>query len=130
MKKFVMIAFVAAATLFTACNSKTDSAANTDAGTTTVETTEVEATEVEAVASEGTGNAALDKYTEFVEKYIELQGKIKGGDVAAAQELQKLGEELAATTAQMQEEFAKMTPAQAEKYKELAEKLQKAAMGN
>ncbi|MDU1903515.1 MAG: hypothetical protein E6772_01920 [Dysgonomonas sp.] len=125
MKKFVMIAFVAAATLFTACNSKTDGAATTDADTTKVETTEVE-----AVATEGTGNAALDKYTEFVNKYIELQDKIKGGDVAAAQELQKLGEELAATTTQMQGEFEKMTPAQAEKYKELAEKLQKAAMAN
>lgn len=121
MKKFVMIAFVAAATIFTACNSKTENAANTEAAGTEAVVEETATT---------TESSALDRYAEIVEKVIALQGKAKQGDAEAIKELTALSQEIANMATQLQAETANMTPEQAQRFTELAQKLQDAAMAN
>lgn len=123
MKKFVMIAFVAAATLMTACNSKTDGAATTGADSVTVETTTVET----VTTTEG---SALDRYAEIVEKVIALQDKAKKGDAEAIKELTTLSQEVAGMATKLQTEMATMTPEQVEKFNALAQRLADSAMAN
>ncbi|MEN9918431.1 MAG: hypothetical protein RL662_867 [Bacteroidota bacterium] len=122
MKKIVMIAFVAAATLsFVACNSKTDGANKENVDTTKVETpAPVDTTATAAVSN-------LDKYAVIVEKVIALQDKAKKGDAEAVKELANLGKEVAEISALLQKETATMTAEQTAKFTELAKKLADAA---
>lgn len=122
MKKIFMIAFVATATLFAACNSKTDNAA-TNADETKVEATTEEVKE--EVKSEG--GSTLDKYADLVEKIIPLQEKAQKGDAAAIKELTDLSQEVANMATELQKEMATMTPEQTARFTELAKKLMDAA---
>lgn len=122
MKKFVMIAFVAAATLFTACNTKTEGAAKDDKDSVKTETAAPE-----TVASETEGDL-VDRYSALVDKLIVLQEKAKKGDTSAVQEAAKLNEEAVALATEFQQQAANMTAEQQAKFAEIAKKLTDAAM--
>lgn len=115
MKKIVMIAFVAAATLsFAACNTKTEGAQGTE-----VDSTAVEAPVVEEVVTDTT---ALGKYETLVNEVIALTEKAKAGDATAVAEVTKLTQDLGNLSTELQKELANMTPEQAAKFAELGKK--------
>jgi len=122
MKKFVMIAFVAAATLFTACNTKTEGA-----GKDNKDSVQVEATTPEATENKAEGDL-VDRYSALVDKLIVLQEKAKKGDTAAVQESAKLQEEAMALATEFQQQAGTMTAEQQAKFAEIAKRLTDAAM--
>lgn len=122
MKKIVMIAFVAAATLsFAACNTKTEGAQGTDADTTKVETPAVDNTVAAADTS------VLGKYEALVNQALPLVEKVQKGDAAASAEYAKIAQEIANLGQDLQKELATMTPEQAAKFAEIGKKFADAA---
>lgn len=122
MKKIVMIAFVAAATLsFAACNTKTEGTQGTDADSTKVETPAVDNTV--AVAD----TTVLGKYEALVNQALPLVEKVQKGDAAASAEYAKIAQEIANLGQDLQKELATMTPEQAAKFAELGKKFAEAA---
>ncbi len=75
------------------------------------------------------GNDALAKYEALINKMIKLyeSGKMKSGDASAMQELQKMSEEMAAMSTELQKEMQNLTPAEAQKFADLGQKLTDAA---
>lgn len=121
MKKIVMIAFVAAATLsFAACNTKTDGAQGSDSDSIQVETAVVE----EVVVTDTT---ALGKYEALINQALPLVEKVQKGDAAAAAEYAKVAQEIANLGQALQTELATMTPEQAAKFAEIGKKFAEAA---
>lgn len=123
MKKIVMIALVAAATLsFAACNTKTDGAKGTDADSLKQEA---------PVAPETTPAAAdtsvLGKYEALVNQALPLVEKVQKGDATAAAEYAKIAQEIANLGQDLQKELATMTPEQAAKFAEIGKKFAEAA---
>lgn len=126
MKKIVMIAFVAAATLsFAACNTKTDGAQGSDADTTQVETPAVDTAAV-AVAD----TSVLGKYEALVNQALPLVEKAQKGDVAAVAELANITKEVETLGQDVQKGLESLTPEQKAKFEELAKKFQDAAKAN
>ncbi|MBD8346494.1 MULTISPECIES: hypothetical protein [unclassified Dysgonomonas] len=120
MKKIVMIAFVAAATLsFAACNTKTEGAQGTDADSIKVETPAIE----EVVAD----TTALGQFEALVNQALPLAEKVQKGDAAATEEYAKVSAEVAALGQELQKGLASMTPEQAAKFAELGKKFSEAA---
>ena len=123
MKKiFTLVAMTAFAVVMTACggnNKKTNDAAATGTETQT-ETTVAPA----AAAAE---SSALDTYEKLINKMIELQPKLAKGDASAVQEYMKISEEMSKISEQLSKEIADMTPAQAQRFSELGQKLLDAA---
>lgn len=121
MKKIVMIAFVAAATLsFAACNTKTEGAQGTEIDSTQVEVPVAE----EVVVADTT---ALGKYEALVNQALPLVEKAKAGDAAATQECAKVAQEIATLGQEIQKDLANLTPEQAAKFAELGKKYTEAA---
>ncbi|QIK52813.1 hypothetical protein G7051_12240 [Dysgonomonas sp. HDW5B] len=121
MKKIVMIAFVAAATLsFAACNTKTEGAQGSD-----VDSTQVETPAVDTVAVADT--SVLGKYEALVNQALPLVEKVQKGDAAASAEYAKIAQEIANLGQDLQKELATMTPEQAAKFAELGKKFAEAA---
>lgn len=120
-----MILFAAASLMLVACDGTKKPA--TDGETPE---TEAAAPQTEETTTEGTEAASGDtfaKYEELVNKAIPLLEKIQKGDVSAANDYQKLNEEITALMPELQKEMSNMTPEKAQKYQELAERLAKAA---
>lgn len=121
MKKIVMIAFVAAATLsFAACNTKTEGAQGTETDSLQVETTVIEEVAV-------TDTTVLGKYEALVNQALPLVEKVQKGDAAATAEYAKIAQEIANLGQALQTELATMTPEQAAKFAELGKKFAEAA---
>ena len=122
MKKlFTLAAVMAFAVVMTACggnNKKTN-----DAATETETQTETTA----APAAAASESSALDTYEKLINQMIELQPKLAKGDASAAQEYMKISEEMSKISEQLSQEIANMTPAQAQRFSELGQKLIDAA---
>ncbi len=123
MKKIVMIAFVAAATLsFAACNTKTEGAQGTAADSTKMETP----APVETPAATA-DTSVLGKYEALVNQALPLVAKVQKGDAAATAEYAKIAQEVAKLGQSIQKDMATMTPEQTAKFAELGKKFTEAA---
>ena len=122
MKKYLLIVTVFALGLsIVACTGKKSENANANE--------EVKQEEV-APAADSVNGDVLAKYEILVNKAIELQGKLAGGDAAAAQELAQVGQDIAAMASDLANAAANFTPEQAQKYEDLAKKWTDAALIN
>lgn len=110
-----MIACVAAATMFTACNS----------GSKETKTEEAPATEAAAPAAEtkttSEGNV-IDEYAVLVDEMIDLTAKVKAGDAAAAQKIMDLSQKAQGMATKLAEELPNMTAEQKAKFEEIQKK--------
>lgn len=80
-------------------------------------------------AAPAKGNDVLAKYETLINKMIKMyeDGKFTSGDAAAMQEYTKLAQEMSDMSEELQKEMQNLTPAQAQKFTELGEKLTNAA---
>ena len=118
MKKYLLIVAVVAMGLsFVACGgNKGESAKASD-----------EAQQEEVVATTAEEGDLLTRYEALIDKAIELQEKVKSGDVAVVEEYTKLSEEMATLATELQNEAPNFTQEQAQKWAELTQKLAEAA---
>lgn len=116
MKKFFMIACVAAATTFAACNSSSKDAKPEG---NQVETTAPETTAPETTSTEGN---VIDEYIKLTEDVWALTEKAQKGDTDAIAKLQELGQKALEMQTELQKELPNMTAEQKAKYEEFAKK--------
>jgi len=110
-----MIACVAAATMFTACNSGAK-----DAKPEEPQATETPAAEAKPeVAAEGN---VIDEYAKLVDEMLEVAGKVKAGDAAAVQKMMELSQKAQGMMTKLQEELPNMTEEQKAKFEEIQKK--------
>ena len=126
MKKNLLIVALAIFSLATvSCGKKADSV-ETEAKNK-VETTTPETSKTPEVAETSEESDALTQYEAFVDKYIALLKKVKGGDMAAAQEMTKMGQEATEFQQKFAAESATWTQAQQDKLATITKKLVDAA---
>lgn len=107
-----MIACVAAATMFTACNS----------GAKENKTEEPQATETPAAEAPATEGNVIDDYAKLVDEMLEVGAKVKAGDAAAVQRMMELSQQAQGMMGKLQEELPNMTEEQKAKFEEIQKK--------
>jgi len=95
--------------------------------TAAVEATATEPAPAAEASTDSQSGTLLKEYEKFVDEYVGLVKKVKEGDAAAAQDMQKLAEKTQEWATKFAEKAESMTEADKEKLQGLAERIVKAA---
>ncbi|MDR0430466.1 MAG: hypothetical protein LBH58_08340 [Tannerellaceae bacterium] len=127
MKKvYLMFAVFVLSLSFVACGGKgSDKPASEDASAVEAEAVVPEA----EVAVPAEDNEVLARYEAIVNRVVEMyeEGKLTGESTEAMEEYAKLAQEITEISGQLQKEMQDLTPAQAERFAALGERLANAA---